>query len=87
MQSINPVVVYKDWLAADSFDVSRRLKSIKTRCLLICGENDPLTPLKYHEFLNSEIPESKLSVFPGLWTLAVYRKTELFLEEIEKFFV
>ena len=44
MQSINPEVAYKDWLAADSFDVSRRLKSIKTRCLLICGENDPLTP-------------------------------------------
>ena len=34
MQSTNPEVVYKDWLAADSFDVSRRLKSIKNEMLI-----------------------------------------------------
>ena len=87
MQSINPVVVYKDWLAADSFDVSRRLKSIKTRCLLICGENDPLTPLKYHEHLNSEIPESKLCVFQACGHWPFIEKPELFLDQLNKFCV
>ena len=85
MQSTNPKAVYKDWLAADSFDLSRRLKSIKSRCLLICGENDPLTPPKYHELLNSEIPSSKLSVFPNCGHWPFIEKSELFLEELDKF--
>ena len=87
MQSTNPKAVYKDWLAADSFDLSRRLKSIKSRCLLICGENDPLTPPKYHEFLNSEITSSKLSVFPNCGHWPFIEQSELFLEELNKFFV
>ena len=87
MQSTNPEVAYKDWLAADSFDVSRRLKSIKTRCLLICGENDPLTPPKYHEFLNAEIPSSELSVFPNCGHWPFIEKPELFLDQLNKFCV
>ncbi len=87
MQSINPKVVYKDWLAADSFDLSRRLQSIKSRCLLICGENDPLTPPKYHEYLSSEIPGSTLSVFPNCGHWPFIEQAELFLEELDNFFV
>lgn len=87
MQSINPKVVYKDWLAADSFDLSRRLESIKSRCLLICGENDPLTPPKYHEYLSSEIPGSTLSVFPNCGHWPFIEQAELFLEELDNFFV
>ena len=87
MQSINPKVVYKDWLAADSFDLSIRLKSIKSRCLLICGENDPLTPPKYHEYLSSEISGSTLSVFPNCGHWPFIEQAELFLEEINNFFV
>jgi len=87
MQSINPKVVYKDWLAADSFDLSRRLQSIKSRCLLICGQNDPLTPPKYHEYLSSEIPRSTLSVFPNCGHWPFIEQAELFLEELDNFFV
>lgn len=87
MQSIKPEVAYKDWLAADSFDVSRRLKSIEAKCLLICGENDPLTPPKYHEHLNSEIPKSKLCVFQKCGHWPFIEKPELFLDQLKKFYV
>ena len=64
-----PAVVYKDWIADDSFDMMSRLRRIDVPALAICGDQDPLTPLKYHEFLRDNLPDCRLEVVPdsGHW--------------------
>ncbi len=56
----DPKVIYKDWIADDSFDFMSRLGQITAPTLAICGAEDQLTPVKYHEFLCKNMPECKL---------------------------
>ena len=56
----DPKVVYKDWIADDSFDVISRLGQIVVPTLAICGDQDPLTPPKYHAYLRDNLPQCEL---------------------------
>jgi pimeloyl-ACP methyl ester carboxylesterase len=51
----NPAVFLNDYLACSTFDVRKRLQEITARSLIICGENDRMTPPKWSHFLNSNI--------------------------------
>jgi pimeloyl-ACP methyl ester carboxylesterase len=57
----DPRVIHKDWIADDSFDFMSRLAQIAVPALAICGEQDPLTPLKYHEYLADNLPDCRLA--------------------------
>ena len=71
-EGCDPKVIYKDWIADDCFDVTSRLAQIVTPALAICGDEDPLTPLKYHEFLRDKMPACQLVSVPnaGHWPFA-----------------
>jgi pimeloyl-ACP methyl ester carboxylesterase len=58
----DPLVRYNDFLACDNFNVMENLKDIKTETLIIVGRDDQLTPVKYAEFLNREIKNSKIKI-------------------------
>lgn len=61
----DPAVKYRDWIADDTFDVMGRLGQITVPVLAICGAEDPLTPLKYHEYLRDHLPDCRLEVIDG----------------------
>jgi pimeloyl-ACP methyl ester carboxylesterase len=61
----DPRVTYGDWIADDSFDALRRVGSIRLPTLAICGEEDRLTPVRYHRFLHESIPGCQLVVIRG----------------------
>ena len=53
-----------DFMACDRFDVLSELKSISTPALIVCGEDDLLTPPKYSRFMSDKIPNAKLTIVP-----------------------
>ncbi len=63
-------VTYKDWICDDSFDVMSRVKTISLPTLAICGDEDNLTPVRYHEYLRDHMPNCRLEVIQqaGHWT-------------------
>jgi len=65
----DPSVTYQDWIADDTFDVMSRVKDIRVPTLAICGADDRLTPIKYHQFLAAQIPGCQLTVIEqaGHW--------------------
>jgi pimeloyl-ACP methyl ester carboxylesterase len=69
----DPWVTYGDWICNDSFDFSTRLKDIDVPAVAICGEEDRLTPLKYHQFFRQNMPRCQLASIAnaGHW---VYRE-------------
>lgn len=86
----DPKVVYKDWIADDSFDFMSRLPHITVPALAICGAEDPLTPLKYHEYLRDKLPDCRLATVEdaGHWPFvenpAVFNHSVLeFLDQLE----
>lgn len=53
-------VTHGDFTACDQFDIMSRLAAIRAPTLVICGRADRMTPVKYSEFLSSNIANARL---------------------------
>ena len=60
----NMGTLYHDFVACDRFDVLSELESISAPALILCGEDDLLTPPKYSQFMSEKIPNAKLTIVP-----------------------
>jgi pimeloyl-ACP methyl ester carboxylesterase len=54
-----------DFRACDAFDVMTRLGEIRAPTLVVCGDEDQLTPVKYSRYLHDHIAGAQLVVVPG----------------------
>ena len=63
-----------DFRACDAFDVRGRLGEIGVPTLAICGDDDRLTPLKYSEFLATNIRGAVLKIIHGAGHIAMLEK-------------
>jgi len=62
----NPAgVVLGDLQACDRFDVMSRIAAVQAPALVICGDEDQLTPPKYARFLSERIAGASVSVIAG----------------------
>ena len=46
-------------------DQQSTMRRLKMPVMVICGEHDPIFPVKRHEFMASLIPYAELSIIPG----------------------
>lgn len=58
----DPDVFDADFEACDTFDVTDSLTRITQQTLIISGDIDHMTPLKYSQFLEDRIPNARLAV-------------------------
>ena len=65
MAETRPSVLYGDFLACNEFDVRDRLDEIRQPTLVLCGEEDQMTPVRHAQFLASGIPNASLKVIPA----------------------
>jgi pimeloyl-ACP methyl ester carboxylesterase len=69
-------VIYNDFVACDRFDMIGRLGDISVPALVICGDQDRLTPVHYSQYLYREIPGSRLVLVEGAGHMAAVEKPE-----------
>jgi len=62
MMQILPQIAYSDFKICDEFDIMERLNEIKVPTLIIVGENDQLTPIKYSKYMHDRIENSELHI-------------------------
>jgi len=55
-------VLLQDFKACNSFDVRNSISTISLPTLIICGEEDMMTPCKYSTFMHEKISNSELSI-------------------------
>lgn len=67
-------VRYNDFLACDRFDVMGRLGEIRTPTLILCGEEDVLTPVKYSRYLEANIPGARLVTIPAAGHMVMWEQ-------------
>jgi pimeloyl-ACP methyl ester carboxylesterase len=60
-----PGVVLGDLQACDAFDVMSRISTIHAPALVICGDEDQLTPPKYTRFLGERLAGARVVVVAG----------------------
>lgn len=63
-----------DWRAADSFDRMQDLEKIQVPALIVAGTNDALTPAKYSQFMDANLPDSELHVIEGAGHMLVMER-------------
>jgi len=78
-------VLYGDFLACDRFDLTQEVEKIDLPTLVLCGNEDQLTPVKYSEFLQSRIPRSRLEITPGAGHMVMMEAPEAFNEKVGEF--
>lgn len=67
-----------DFTACDTFDIRERVNEITLPTLVICGSEDRLTPLKYSQYLASQIPGARLVEIPGAGHMVMLEQADLF---------
>lgn len=55
-------IIRRDFELCDKFDIMDKVKEIKTPTIIIVGESDVMTPVKYSQYLKNEIEGSVLHV-------------------------
>ncbi len=81
----DPRVTYADWIADDTFDVMSRLRDIHVPTLAVCGAEDRLTPVKYHQFLAAQIPGCRLTVVDRAGHWMFWEQPEAFTRTVRAF--
>ena len=85
MMRCRPEVLHGDFLACDRFDLINEVGKIDLPTLILCGEDDELTPIKYSQFLHSRIRGSKLEVLPNAGHMVMMESAVAFNEKIREF--
>jgi pimeloyl-ACP methyl ester carboxylesterase len=65
LRACPPQVTHDDFSACNVFDLMARVSEIRAPTIVICGQQDKMTPVKYSEYLVSKIPNACLVVVDG----------------------
>lgn len=80
-----PEVLHGDFTACNRFDLLKQVKEIRLPALILCGEEDGLTPPVYAEFLHQQIESSKLEILPDAGHMVMMESPEAFNRKIREF--
>lgn len=85
MMKTRPEVLYGDFLACDRFDLTKEVEKIRLPTLILCGEADELTSIKYSQYLLLNIRGSSLETFRDAGHMVMMEAAGPFNEKIEEF--
>ncbi|WP_158408456.1 alpha/beta fold hydrolase [Desulfosporosinus fructosivorans] len=85
MNEISPTVYWADFEACNKFDRVLSVGKIKVPSLIIVGDEDVMTPLKYSQFLSSNLPNSQLRIIKGAGHMCMLEKPTEVTTELERF--
>jgi pimeloyl-ACP methyl ester carboxylesterase len=82
---IGPETLLDDYRACDAFDVRDHLPEISAPALIIAGEADQLTPLKYTMFLAEHLSHARLVTVPQAGHMVMLEAAEAVTRAVEEF--
>lgn len=85
MTDIRYSVLYSDLLACNAFDVTEHVDKLQCPTLVMCGEQDKMTPKRYSQFLADRIPHSQLAVIPDAGHMVMIEQPAIVAESILAF--
>ena len=78
-------LIHGDFMACEQFDLRGRVAEISVPTLIVCGQDDVLTPPKFSEYLQREIKGSRLVLVPDAGHMAQVEQPETVNSAIEAF--
>jgi pimeloyl-ACP methyl ester carboxylesterase len=85
LMQVRPEVLQGDFLACDRFNIMKEVEKIQLPALIVCGDEDEMTPVKYSQYLHDRIKGSRLEVLPGAGHMVMMESAEAFNERVKAF--
>lgn len=76
LRHVDPDVLYKDYAAANAFDIMAEIGNIRTPTLVIVGEHDRMTPPASAEYLAHTMPNAQLQIIPQSGHMVMVEQAE-----------
>jgi pimeloyl-ACP methyl ester carboxylesterase len=87
LREVDPQVLAADFMTCDAFDRRADVAAIAMPALILCGDADRMTPVKYSQFLAAEMPDARLIILPGAGHMAMLEPSSrpIVVDAIERF--
>lgn len=85
MERLSPDLYLADYQACENFDRMSDIQKIKVPALIIVGDEDKMTPVKYAQYLNNQIANSRLRIIQDAGHMVMLEKPEEVSEAIIDF--
>jgi len=85
MKAAGSSVVHGDFLACDRFDRRKDIGNIDVPCLIICGDQDKLSPPALSKSLNQSIKNSELRILPSAGHMVMIERYKAFNQCVRDF--
>ena len=80
-----PSVLHGDFLACNNFDQRDKIGQISKPVLVVCGEEDKMTPVKFGQFLASNLSNANLETIPDAGHMVMLEFPEAVTKKIVSF--
>lgn len=77
-------VIYRDFVACDTFDIMEQVGDIQQPALVLTGQQDQLTPPSYAEYLAEHIPSAQLSLIPDAGHFVMIERPQAVTDVLEE---
>ncbi len=77
--------LFRDFSSCNTFDVMARLSEIAAPTLILCGRDDKLTPIKYSEYLQQNIPNAQLKIIDGAGHMVMVEQPQAVTQALREF--
>jgi pimeloyl-ACP methyl ester carboxylesterase len=84
---IPPEVTFCDFRICDEFDTLKKTGTITIPCLVLCGNVDKLTPIKYSQFFKDKIENSKFKIIKKAGHMVMLERPKQVNNAIEIFII
>lgn len=74
MAETRPSVLYADFQACGGFDLTMEIARVSQPTLVICGEQDRMTPRRSAQFLANTLPQARLEIISGAGHMVMLEK-------------
>jgi pimeloyl-ACP methyl ester carboxylesterase len=81
----NPEILHGDLFACDKLDVTEAVKKISIPVLVICGDDDKMTPPALSRYIADNVPGGKLALIPGAGHFVMNEDPEAFNKVLIEF--
>ena len=85
MMEIRPPVLLGDFLACNEFDVTSQLEKIKVPTIIVCGNEDKMTPQKFSESLHNNIVNSQLHILESVGHMAMVEQPDVVADLLRQY--
>jgi len=86
LQETRQSVLHGDFVACNNFDMMKFLPEVNKPTLVVCGQDDELTPLRYAQYLSDSIIHSELQVIQNAGHMVMLEQPQNVANVAEDFF-